>query len=82
MLSEAGAVNAVSLRVADKPEYFSMKRGGTHENARAENRREFFRSLGVDEVSVARGEQVHGDQCKICRIARQLSGNRRRRYEK
>ncbi|MFZ1080346.1 MAG: peptidoglycan editing factor PgeF [Candidatus Kryptoniota bacterium] len=64
MLSEAGAVNAVSLRVANKPEYFSMKRGGTHENARAENRREFFRSLGVDEVSVARGEQVHGNNVK------------------
>jgi hypothetical protein len=65
VLSEAGAVNAVSLRIADKPEYFSMKRDGIRENYRALNRKEFFQSLGFDEMSVARGEQVHGDNIRF-----------------
>ncbi len=65
MLSEAGAVNAVSLRIADKPEYFSMKRDGIPENYRALNRKEFFQSLGFDEMSVARGKQVHGDNIRF-----------------
>ncbi len=51
-------VNAVSLRVKDKPNYFSMKR--TSENAESENRREFFESVGFNMSSVVRGEQVHG----------------------
>ncbi|MGO9481952.1 MAG: peptidoglycan editing factor PgeF [Candidatus Kryptoniota bacterium] len=65
MLYEAGAVNAVRLRVADKPDLFSMKRDGTNGSVRAENRKDFFGLLGFDEMSVARGEQVHGDNIRL-----------------
>lgn len=63
ILSEAGVVNAVSLRVAGKPNYFSMKR--TSETAEADNRKEFFESIGFDPSSIVRGEQVHGDNVRF-----------------
>lgn len=63
MLSKAGAVNAVSLRVEGKPNYFSMRR--TSNDAGDENRRMFFESLGFDASSVVRGEQVHGDNVRF-----------------
>ncbi len=65
LLLKAGAINAVSLRVESKPALFSMKRNGTAGAVEAENRREFFASLGFDESSVARGEQVHGDNISL-----------------
>jgi purine-nucleoside/S-methyl-5'-thioadenosine phosphorylase / adenosine deaminase len=61
LLLKSGAINAVSLRVESKPALFSMKRNGTAGAAEAENRKEFFASLGFDESSVVRGEQIHGD---------------------
>ncbi len=63
MLSKAGAVNAVSLRIESKPNFFSMRR--TSNDAGNENRREFFESLGFDPSSVVRGEQVHGDNLRF-----------------
>ncbi len=72
ILSKAGVVNAVSLRVASKPNYFSMRR--TSENAEAENRREFFQSLGFDPASVVRGEQVHGDNVRMVEHPGNYSG--------
>ena len=59
ILLKAGVVNAVSLRVKDRPNYFSMRR--TSEKVEADNRREFLESIGFDSSSVVRGEQVHGD---------------------
>lgn len=61
LLLNSGAINAVSLRVGEKPAMFSMKRNGTASQAEAENRDEFFASLGFDEDSVVRCNQVHGD---------------------
>jgi len=63
MLSRAGAINAVSLRVEGMPDYFSMRRNGNGkgEDCRAKNRQKFFQSLGFNELSVARAGQVHGD---------------------
>lgn len=61
LLLKSGAINAVSLRVESKPALFSMKRNGAAGSAEGENRREFLASLGFDESSVVRGEQVHGD---------------------
>jgi hypothetical protein len=58
LLTKVGAVNAVSLRVEGKPNYFSMRR--TSSEVESANRLEFFRSIGFDASSVARGEQVHG----------------------
>jgi len=63
ILTKAGVINAVSLRVKDKPNYFSMRR--TQNNVETENRKEFFHSLGFDPSSVARGEQVHGDNIRF-----------------
>ncbi|MCL4540261.1 MAG: peptidoglycan editing factor PgeF [Bacteroidetes bacterium] len=65
LLLESGAVNAVSLRVEDKPQLFSMKTNGVLDGGEAENRREFFASLGFDESSVVRCNQVHGDGIRI-----------------
>jgi len=62
MLSNAGAINAISLRVEAKPDHFSMRHNG---DGTSGNRKEFFRSLGFDESSVVRGEQVHGDSIKL-----------------
>lgn len=62
VLSKAGVVNAVSLRVEGKPNYFSMRH--TSEPAESGNRTEFFESIGFDPSSVARGEQVHGDEIR------------------
>lgn len=42
-----------------------MKRNGIVGSAEAENRREFFASLGIDGFSVARCGQVHGDNVCI-----------------
>ncbi len=61
LLLHAGAINAVSLRVENKPSFFSMRRNGTAGTTEAENRREFFASLGFDESATVRGGQVHGD---------------------
>ena len=67
ILTNAGAVNAISLRVEGKPDYFSMRHNGdgTGENDRARNRREFLLLLGFDESSVVRGEQIHGDNIRF-----------------
>ncbi len=65
LLLESGAINAVSLRVEDKPQLFSMKANGVMDRGEAENRREFFASIGFDESSVVRGSQVHGDAIKV-----------------
>lgn len=67
MLSKTGAVNAVSLRVEGKPNYFSMRR--TSNDAGSENRRMFFESLGFEPSSVVRGEQVHGDNVRFVESA-------------
>lgn len=60
LLSDAGAVNAVSMRVEGKPAGFSMRRNGTAGLPEEINRREFLGAVGFDESSVARAEQVHG----------------------
>ena len=69
LLAHAGAINAVSLRVEDKPAMFSMKRNGSMDGPEAENRKEFFASLGFDESSVVRGNQVHGDNIEVANSA-------------
>lgn len=69
LLTRAGAINAVSLRVEDKPAMFSMKRNGSMDGPEAENRKEFFASLGFDESSVVRGNQVHGDNIEVANSA-------------
>ena len=61
LLLKSGAVNAVSLRVEDKPNFFSMRLNGTPGIAETGNRKEFFSALGFDESLVVCGEQVHGD---------------------
>ncbi len=70
LLSNSGAIAAISLRVEGKPNFFSMKRNGVMDGVEAENRKEFFASLGFEESSVARGEQVHGDNVCIAETAR------------
>lgn len=76
LLNGAGAVNAVSLRIEGKPNYFSMRRNGTSAagfvpqaktvgGVEADNRRDFFLSVGFDEACVASGEQVHGDNIEL-----------------
>ena len=69
LLTRAGAINAVSMRVEDKSAMFSMKRNGTMDGPEAENRKEFFASLGFDASSVVRGEQVHGDNIEVANSA-------------
>ena len=63
ILSKAGIVNAVSLRVLGKPDSFSMRR--TAGEAEERNRQEFFASLGFSPASAARGEQVHGESIAV-----------------
>ncbi len=65
LLLESGAVNAVSLRVENKPAMFSMKRNGVAAGGEAENRKEFFASLGFEEDAVARCNQVHGNSIQL-----------------
>lgn len=65
LLLDAGAVNAVSLRVEGKPHQFSMRLNGTATAVESENRREFFEALGFSENSVAAGAQVHGDNIEL-----------------
>ncbi len=48
---------------------FSMKRNGSMDGPEAENRKEFFASLGFDESTVARGNQVHGDKVEVAESA-------------
>lgn len=74
LLLEAGATNGTSLRVEGKPELFSMKRNGTLGGVEAENRKEFFASLGFEESSVVRGQQVHGDNILIVDSAATFPG--------
>ncbi len=62
LLLKSGAINAVSLRIQDKPGFFSMRRNGSPDGPEAKNREEFFASLGFDASLVARAEQVHGDR--------------------
>ncbi len=69
LLARAGAINAVSLRVEGKPAAFSMKRNGSMDGPETENRKEFFASLGFDESSVVRGDQVHGDNIEVANSA-------------
>ncbi len=66
LLAAAGAVNAISLRLEDKPNYFSMRRNGTSAgDAVTENRRTFFESVGFNDASAASGQQVHGDHIEL-----------------
>ena len=65
LLSESGAINAVSMRVEGKTLAFSMRRNGTNVGPESENRKEFFGSIGFDETAVVRGEQVHGDKIAL-----------------
>lgn len=74
LLLEAGAVNGISLRLEDRPAFNSMKRNGTVSGIEAENRKEFFTSLGFDDSSVARCEQVHGDNVCIVESPTTCSG--------
>ncbi len=60
LISNAGAVTAVSKRNEEKPANFSMRRNGKSGGPEDQNRREFFSLLGFDVNSVARAEQVHG----------------------
>jgi YfiH family protein len=61
LLSDIGVVNAVSLRVEQEPNCFSMKRDGAANDVGLENRTKFLVSLGIDPGILATGEQVHGD---------------------
>ncbi len=74
LLLSRGAINAVSLRIEDKPAMFSMRRNGMADGGEAANRQEFFASLGFDESSVVRGEQVHGDTISLADSAITFSG--------
>lgn len=69
LLLKSGAVNAVSLRVEGKPNFFSMRRNGSTNNVEAGNRVDFLGSIGFDENSVARAEQVHGDKIAFVETA-------------
>jgi len=62
LLRNSGALNAVSMRVREKPKHFSMRRVHDPNAAEHHNRKELFASLGFDLESVARVEQVHSDR--------------------
>ena len=51
-----------------------MRRNGMADGGEAANRQEFFASLGFDESSVVRGEQVHGDTISLADSAITFSG--------
>lgn len=69
LLLKSGAVNAVSLRVEGKPNFFSMRRNGSMNNVEAGNRVDFLGLIGFDENSIARAEQVHGDKIAFVETA-------------
>ncbi len=68
LLLEYGAINGMSLRLENKPAFNSMRRNGDRSGAEAGNRKEFFALLGFDESSVARCEQVHGDNIRVVEL--------------
>jgi purine-nucleoside/S-methyl-5'-thioadenosine phosphorylase / adenosine deaminase len=69
LLLKYGAINGVSLRVETKPALFGMKRSGTDTGPEAENRKEFYGTLGFEESQVVRGQQVHGDNVAVVNSA-------------